>query len=275
MKPEEKRRVVEALLLGSPEPVSAARLAEILPYCKPGQAKDLVNQLNTEYQEQDRAFEIWEVAGGYQIRTRAEFSGYLQKLQRLRPLRLSRAALETLAIIAYKQPATRGEIEQVRGVESGPVVKSLLDRNLVRVVGQKEVAGRPMLYGTSKRFLEVFGLNRVGDLPNLRELEELAREQGIGIEDEAAEEAVGDQDDAATDAELASDAAAELGASPTAEEADAAEDAGELAASTESEVEVPTQARVQAPADEGELESDQAGDDEPDDESGSSEPTSR
>jgi len=175
----EKRRIVEALILSSSEPISAARIAEIIPYCNPGQAKDLVNELNTEYVEQDRSFEIWEVAGGYQIRTRAEFSGYLQKLQKERALRLSQAALETLAIIAYRQPVTRAEIEDVRGVDAGATVKSLLERQLIRIAGQREVPGRPMLYGTTRRFLEVFGLERLKDLPTLRELDELAREQGL------------------------------------------------------------------------------------------------
>lgn len=179
MEKQEKRRVIEALILSSAEPISAAKLAEIIPYCKEGQAKDLVNELNTEYAEQDRAFEIWEVAGGYQLRTRAEFSGYLQKLQKERALRLSQAALETLAIIAYRQPVTRAEIEEVRGVDAGPVVKSLLERHLIRIAGQREVPGRPMLYATTRRFLEVFGLGRLKDLPTLRELDELAREQGL------------------------------------------------------------------------------------------------
>ncbi len=179
MEVSEKRRIIEALILSSPEPISAAKLAEIIPYCKAGQAKDLVNELNTEYAEQDRAFEIWEVAGGYQIRTRAEFSGYLQKLQKERALRLSRAALETLAIIAYRQPATRAEIEEVRGVDAGATVKSLLDRQLIRIAGQREVPGRPMLYGTTRRFLEVFGLENLKNLPTLRELDEMAREQGL------------------------------------------------------------------------------------------------
>lgn len=179
MEASEKRRIIEALILSSSEPISAAKLAEIIPYCKAGQAKDLVNELNTEYAEQDRAFEIWEVAGGYQIRTRAEFSGYLQKLQKERALRLSQAALETLAIIAYRQPTTRAEIEEVRGVDAGATVKSLLDRHLIRIAGQREVPGRPMLYGTTRRFLEVFGLERLKDLPTLRELDELAREQGL------------------------------------------------------------------------------------------------
>lgn len=179
MEKSEKRRIVEALILSSSEPISAAKLAEIIPYCKPGHAKDLVNELNTEYAEQDRAFEIWEVAGGYQLRTRAEFSGYLQKLQKERALRLSQAALETLAIIAYRQPVTRAEIEDVRGVDAGAVVKTLLERHLIRIAGQREVPGRPMLYGTSRRFLEVFGLDDLKGLPTLRELDELAREQGL------------------------------------------------------------------------------------------------
>ena len=179
MEASEKRRIVEALILSSSEPLSAAKIAEIIPYCDAGQAKDLVNELNTEYAEQDRSFEIWEVAGGYQIRTRAEFSGYLQKLQKERALRLSQAALETMAIIAYRQPVTRAEIEDVRGVDAGATVKSLLDRQLIRIAGQREVPGRPMLYGTTRRFLEVFGLERLKDLPTLRELDELAREQGL------------------------------------------------------------------------------------------------
>ncbi len=177
----EQRRIVEALVLAAGEPIPATRLAQIVPDLTPAGAKDLVNELNTEYQDQDRAFEIWEVAGGYQIRTRAEFSGYLQQLRKERPLRLSRAALETLAIIAYKQPATRADVEMVRGVDTGAVIKSLMERRLVRIVGHREVPGRPLLYGTSKRFLEVFGLSRLDQLPSLRELEELAQEQGLEL----------------------------------------------------------------------------------------------
>ncbi len=192
MEQSEKRRIVEALILSSTEPISATKLAEIIPYCKAGQAKDLVNELNTEYAEQDRAFEIWEVAGGYQIRTRAEFSGYLQKLQKERALRLSQAALETLAVIAYRQPVTRAEIEDVRGVDAGATVKSLLDRHLIRIAGQREVPGRPMLYGTTRRFLEVFGLETLKNLPSLRELDELAREQGLI---ESTEEEVSESDE--------------------------------------------------------------------------------
>lgn len=179
MERAEQRKVVEALVLASSEPISAVRIAQIAPECTPSLAKDLVGELNTFYQEQERAFEIWEVAGGYQVRTRAEFSGYLQLLKKDRPLRLSSAALETLAIVAYKQPATRSEIEAVRGVEAGPVLKSLMERGLCKIAGHRDVPGHPMLYATTRRFLEVFGLESLKNLPALRELEDLAREHGL------------------------------------------------------------------------------------------------
>lgn len=190
---KEKRRIVEALILSSPEPISADKLAAVVPYCKAGEAKDLVGELNTEYAEQERAFEIWEVAGGYQIRTRAEFSGYLQQLQKERAVRLSPAALESLAIIAYRQPVTRAEIEEVRGVDAGATVRSLLERQMIRIAGQREVPGRPMLYATTRRFLEVFGIENLKNLPTLRELDELAKEQGlIDPEMEEAEDSLED-----------------------------------------------------------------------------------
>ncbi|MFP6638872.1 MAG: SMC-Scp complex subunit ScpB, partial [Myxococcota bacterium] len=172
---------IEALVMASPEPVSAERLSSIVPDLSPASAKDLVNELNTEYQEAGRAFEIWEVAGGFQLRTLVEFAGYLKELRKERPLRLSQAALETLSIIAYKQPVTRAELEDVRGVDTGAVVRGLLDRRLLRIAGHRDVPGRPLLYATRRRFLEVFGLESLKDLPALRELEELAREQGVTL----------------------------------------------------------------------------------------------
>jgi segregation and condensation protein B len=183
MERSEQRRILEALVIAAPEPISAVRLAQIIPECTPGTAKELVHDLNQELQKQDRAFEIWEVAGGYQIRTRAEFSGYLQQLYKHRPLRLSRAALETLAIIAYKQPTTRGEIEHVRGVDVGAVLKSLMQRKLVRMVGHRDVPGRPILYSTSRRFLEVFGLESLDHLPPLREVEDLGSDESTPFSD--------------------------------------------------------------------------------------------
>ena len=170
---ESQKRIVEALVLGAPEPVSAQKIADVVPGLEPEDARALVSELGREYEEQGRAFEIWEVAGGYQLRTRPEYAPYLRLLHRERPLRLSRAALETLAVVAYRQPVTRAEIEAVRGVEADAVLKSLVERQLVRIAGHREVPGRPMLYGTTPRFLEVFGLGRLEDLPTLREIEEL------------------------------------------------------------------------------------------------------
>ena len=174
MDDSEKRRIVEAVILGTPEPLSAQRIAGVVPYAKPAKIKKLVDELNAEYIEQGRAFEIIEVAGGFQMRTLPEFASQLQQLQPQRPLRLSKAALETLAIVAYKQPVTRGDVEDVRGVDAGAVLRSLLERKLVKLAGHKEVPGRPMLYGTTRRFLEVFSLESLEDLPSLRQLEELA-----------------------------------------------------------------------------------------------------
>jgi segregation and condensation protein B len=137
----QKQRIVEALVLGSPEPISAQRLAELIPYCKPALARELVEDLNREYIAQNRAFEISEVAGGFQLRTLPEL-------------------LETLAVVAYRQPVTRAEIEHIRGVDAGPVLRGLMERKLVRIAGHREVAGRPMLYATTRRFLEAFELRR-------------------------------------------------------------------------------------------------------------------
>jgi segregation and condensation protein B len=174
---EQQRRIVEALVVASPEPIAPARIAAVLPDCNPSQVRALVDELNAEYAEQRRAFEIWEVAGGYQVRSLPEFAPYLRQIQSTRALRLSPAALETLAVIAYRQPVTRAEIEHIRGVDAGAVLRSLLDRQLVRIAGHREVPGRPIVYGTSRRFLEVFGLAKLGDLPALRAIDALAQAQ--------------------------------------------------------------------------------------------------
>ena len=144
-----------------------------MPGCTPTEVRELVKELELEYERDDRAFEIWEVAGGYQIRTRPAFAGYVRQLQRERAFRLSRAALETLAVVAYKQPVTRAEVENIRGVDVGPVMRTLVERKLVRIAGHREVPGRPLLYATTKRFLEVFGFSRLEDLPTLREIDDL------------------------------------------------------------------------------------------------------
>jgi len=130
-----------------------------------------------------RGVELREVAGGYQLRTRPELGPWLARLETQRPVRFSRPALEALAIVAYRQPVTRAEIEEVRGVDCGGVLKSLLDKGLVRIVGKKDVPGRPLLYGTSRRFLEAFGLASLGELPSLKDIEEILAERGEGLEE--------------------------------------------------------------------------------------------
>jgi segregation and condensation protein B len=207
MERSEQRSIAEALILASPEPIPLARLASLIPSCKPAAARGLVDELNAEYVQRGRAFEIWEVAGGFQLRTLPAYASYVQASQPERPLRLSQAALETLAVIAHRQPVTRAEIEHVRGVDAGAVLHTLLERHLVRIAGHREVPGRPLLYATSRRFLEVFGLARIEDLPTLRELAELAPEgsagghaslAGVGSVSEAPEPSgrAGDEDDA-------------------------------------------------------------------------------
>jgi len=170
---EQQRRIVEAVILASPEPIAPSRIAAVLPRCNPSQVRGLVDELNAEYVDTRRGFEIWEVAGGYQLRSLPEFAPYLKQIQTTRPLRLSPAALETLAVVAYRQPVTRAEIEHIRGVDAGAVLRSLLDRHLLRIAGHREVPGRPIVYATSRRFLEVFGLAKLGDLPTLRAIEAL------------------------------------------------------------------------------------------------------
>lgn len=185
MEREQQRRIVEAVILGSPEPIAPARVAAVVPRCNPSQVRAFVDELNAEYVESRRAFEIWEVAGGYQMRTLPELAPYLKQIQTTRPLRLSPAALETLAVVAYRQPVTRAEIEHIRGVDAGAVLRSLLDRHLLRIAGHREVPGRPIVYATSRRFLEVFGLAKLGDLPTLRAIEALAE---AGDDDDVAED---------------------------------------------------------------------------------------
>lgn len=169
----ELKRVLEALLFVHGDPLSPRKLKEILPEWGEGEIKEALEQLVRDYEGMGLAFRIEEVAEGYQFRTRPEVAPWIKRLRKVAPMKLSRAALETLAIIAYRQPITRGEVEEIRGVDSGWVLGALMDKGLIRPVGRKEVPGRPLLYGTTEKFLEVFGLKSLADLPSLRELESL------------------------------------------------------------------------------------------------------
>ena len=167
----EGMRIVEALLFVSPEPLPAQRVAEVLG-CDKKEATRLARALGGRYDEQGSAIGVEEVAGGFQIRTRPDLGPWVRKLLAARPSKLSRAALETLAIVAYRQPLTRPDIEKIRGVDSSGVLQSLMDRRLVKIMGRMDVPGRPIIYGTTRNFLELFGLSDLSQLPTLKEFEE-------------------------------------------------------------------------------------------------------
>lgn len=164
------KRVLEALLFVAPEPLSASRLEELTEGIR-GEGelvRDALAELDREYEAEGRSFTIQKLAEGYQMRTRDIYAPWIRKLYRSRrTVYLSKPALETLAIVAYKQPITRGEIEAIRGVAVDGLLKSLLDRELIKISGQKEVVGRPYLYRTCRKFLEHFGLASLSDLPPL------------------------------------------------------------------------------------------------------------
>jgi len=162
--------VVEAVLFASDEPLTPNRLADIVE-ASVKHIRQHIHNLNDKYKANNNAFRIEEVAGGYQLLTLSCYNPWLKKLLRARSdSKLSPASLETLAIIAYKQPVIRADIEAIRGVAVGEIVRSLMYKGLVKIVGRAEVLGRPMLYGTTKKFLEVFGLNTLKDLPKIEEL---------------------------------------------------------------------------------------------------------
>lgn len=158
--------ILEAILLASPEPLTTRRIAEVIGLDEKD-AAILVADLIKAYQEPGRGLYVQEMAGGYVLATRPEFAEYVEKLLQPRAKGLSHAALETLAIIAYRQPITKAEMEGIRGVKVDRSVETLMERQLIRDVGRKEAPGRPVLYGTTKEFLEYFGLKDLADLPTL------------------------------------------------------------------------------------------------------------
>ena len=167
------KSIIESLIFASDAPISINKINEIIDGPDRKTLRDLITELMEEYQTMNRGFSLKEVAGGYQFRTKPEHSEWVRQLKKGMPPKLSQAAMETLAIIAYKQPITRSEIEYVRGVDVGGILRSLLDKKLIRILGKKEVPGRPLIYGTSKRFLEVFALKDLSNLPTLQEIEEV------------------------------------------------------------------------------------------------------
>lgn len=178
----ELQAILDAVLFVSHNPVTVERLTDILNVVTKVEVRQALRRLQEDYEKEGRGLQVVEVAGGFQIVTRPEYAPWIKRLEKTKAApKLSRSALESLAIIAYKQPIVRSEIEQIRGVETSGVLRTLLERKLVRLVGRKDVPGRPILYGTTKYFLQHFGLRDLSELPPLREFKELAESQQASL----------------------------------------------------------------------------------------------
>jgi len=171
---EDIKNIIESLLLVAEEPLKIDHIKNILAPAEKKEIKNALDELSSEYENRKGGFFLREVAGGYQIRTRPEYREWIKRLIQPKPLRLSKPALETLSIIAYKQPIIRSDIEHIRGVDCGGILRMLLERKLVRILGRKAIPGRPHIYATTKQFLEVFDLKNLEDLPTPKEISELS-----------------------------------------------------------------------------------------------------
>jgi segregation and condensation protein B len=176
--PEEVRAILEALIFASPQPLTPKEITRVLAGVPRGAWEAALAALKADYAREGRGLQLVEVAGGEQLTTRPEYNDWVRELiEPKAPTRLSIQALETLAVIAYKQPVTLPEIIELRGVKSGGVLKTLLEKRLIRIQGRKEVVGRPMLYGTTKEFLLHFGLKDLSELPKIEEFAEVLGEE--------------------------------------------------------------------------------------------------
>ncbi|PKK82099.1 MAG: SMC-Scp complex subunit ScpB [candidate division Zixibacteria bacterium HGW-Zixibacteria-1] len=166
--------IIESLIFSSPEPLPSRKISEVLDNLSNGDIDEAVEILNKKYSENDHAYRIRKIAGGYQVYIIESYARYVEELlARRRNIRLTRSALETMAIIAYRQPVTKTDIEMIRGVASDSVIHTLLQRKLVTLAGRSDSVGRPLLYKTTDEFLKFFNLNTLNDLPRMEEIEEL------------------------------------------------------------------------------------------------------
>jgi segregation and condensation protein B len=185
---DNRKSAIEALLLASEKPLTLEQIRLALDSADSNEVVKLIEEMKSEYVSENRGIRIAEIAGGFQMITAAQFAPFLKKLFKDRHTeRLSKPALETLAIIAYKQPLTRNEVELLRNVNVDGVMKSLLDKNLIRIAGRKKSPGRPCVYGTTRQFMEHFGLKSLQDLPKIEEFNALAQEKNL-VEIELEEE---------------------------------------------------------------------------------------
>jgi segregation and condensation protein B len=188
MEREDVKSIVESLLFVADGPLTVQRLSEVIDGAGKDEIRAILQELSEELDGDRRGIRLVEVAGGYQLRTAKVNADWVKKFLGGRPARMGRATLETLAIVAYRQPITKAEIEAIRGVDVDGVITTLLERNLVRAVARKDVPGRPFLYGTTQEFLELFNLKDLSHLPTLKEMEEITL-PSIPGEEVAAEQA--------------------------------------------------------------------------------------
>lgn len=171
------KKIVEAVIFSSPSPVSPAGLKNALPELSSEDLGAVFKELAEEWKEMDRGVELVKVSGGYQFRTGKDFAPQITGFnKKIKKLRLSKAALEVLAVSAYQQPLTRADIEEIRGVDSSAVVNLLMERGMLEICGRKDVPGRPFLYKTTDDFLKTFGVDKLSDLPTLKEIEEIEKD---------------------------------------------------------------------------------------------------
>jgi len=163
--------VLEGILFVLDSPVRLETLVEMLPESNREEILEGIERIKKECDDPSRGVELVEIAGGYQFRTKPRWAEWINRIKKGKAVKLSRSALETLAIIAYRQPVIRPAIEQIRGVDSGWILRTLLEKGLIKMMGRKDLPGRPMIYGTTKAFLELFGLGSLNDLPSLKEIQ--------------------------------------------------------------------------------------------------------
>ncbi len=175
------KAILEALIFASESPLTVDRMKEVLGGLNKRDLQRLLGEMMEEYRRSERGITLEEVAEGFQFRTRAEFGEWVRKLKKVKTTALSQPSLETLAIIAYRQPVVRMDVERIRGVDSGGVLRTLLERKLIKIIGKKDVPGKPIVYGTSKKFLEVFGLKDLSELPTLKDLDSLGPPSMEGV----------------------------------------------------------------------------------------------
>ena len=180
MEGESLKSIVESLLFVAEGPLTLQRLAEVIEGADKSEIAAALEQIRTDLESNRRGVRLAEVAGGYQLRTPKENADWVKKFLGGRPARMGRATLETLAIIAYRQPVTKAEIEAIRGVDVDGVVNTLMERSLIRAVGRKDVPGRPFLFGTTPEFLQLFNMKDLSELPTLTELDEITLPEPVG-----------------------------------------------------------------------------------------------